>query len=57
MILRISMAENKPKISDPTDIQEKTIPVVLHQKEDVVALTKQEQEKQRKSSNHYGKYY
>ena len=57
MILRISMTENKPKISDLTDIQEKTIPVVLHQKEDVVALTKQEQEKQRKSSNHYGKYY
>ena len=40
MILRISMAENKPKISDPTDIQEKTIPVVLHQKEDVVLLAK-----------------
>lgn len=28
------------KISVPTDIQEKTIPVVLHQKEDVVALAK-----------------
>lgn len=42
MILRISTTENKPKISDPTDIQEKTIPVVLHQKEDVVALAKQE---------------
>ncbi len=28
------------QISIPTDIQEKTIPVVLHQKEDVVALAK-----------------
>ncbi len=28
------------QISVPTDIQEKTIPVVLHQKEDVVALAK-----------------
>ncbi len=28
------------QISAPTDIQEKTIPVVLHQKEDVVALAK-----------------
>jgi len=28
------------KISVPTDIQEKTIPVILHQKEDVVALAK-----------------
>jgi len=42
MILRISMAENKSKISDPTDIQEKTIPVLLHQKEDAVVLAKQE---------------
>ena len=24
----------------PTDIQEKTIPIILHQKEDVVALAK-----------------
>ncbi|MFN0729386.1 DEAD/DEAH box helicase [Polaribacter gochangensis] len=28
------------QISTPTDIQEKTIPVILHQKEDVVALAK-----------------
>jgi len=28
------------QISVPTDIQEKTIPVVLHQKEDMVALAK-----------------
>ena len=28
------------QISVPTDIQEKTIPIVLHQKEDVVALAK-----------------
>ena len=28
------------EISVPTDIQVKTIPVVLHQKEDVVALAK-----------------
>jgi len=28
------------QISYPTDIQEKIIPVVLHQKEDVVALAK-----------------
>jgi len=36
--LQQSLAELQ--ISVPTDIQEKTIPVVLHQKEDVVALAK-----------------
>ena len=28
------------KISVPTDIQEKVIPIILHQKEDLVALAK-----------------
>ncbi len=34
------------KIKTPTSIQEKVIPIILNQKEDVVALAKQEQVKQ-----------